>query len=158
MAGRMQLSPNPFRLSQHSLSMHVPHGPHTQVLKIYGQLHPAAVPLLARLPRLRHLELQLPLGHGTDTWASSGTAVAAALMPVVLGAPCLKQLEVLPRSNAGYDPASGRRVPCSQPAGRELVTALLEGVRWVQGELRGMGRDPDIVKLGCTWSTLLEDE
>lgn len=154
------LQPNTFGRFQHRLSTAMSltsHDPDAQGLKIYGELHPAAVPLLARLPRLRHLDLHLPLGHGTDAWSSSGTAVAAALMPVVLGAPYLKQLEVNPRSDARFDFVSNRRVPCSQPAGVNLVAALSEGVQSVKRELRAMGWDPDIIGIGYTWSSLLED-
>lgn len=88
-----------------------------QELFLRCQLHPAALPLLARLPRLWHLDLTLLQGHRTDTWASSGAAVAAALMSLVLGAPCLRRVEVRAHMNKG----------------RKLAAALREGVEWVQG-------------------------
>ncbi len=103
------------------------------MLYLRCQLHPAVVPLLARLPRLRRLTIRLVRGHGTDAWSSSGTAVAAALMPVVLlGAPCLQRLELWAHSR------DGRMLE---------VAALREGVEWVQGQLRRMGRDPGVVRV-----------
>ncbi len=129
-----------------------------QELTTHGELHPAAVPLLARLPRLRHLELQLPLGHGTDTWSSSGTAVAAAIAPLLMGATSLKRLTISPRSDERYDFVQGRYTTCSQPAGRRLVTTLWEGVEWVKEQLRGMGREPGVVEIAGTWRSLWDQE
>ncbi len=138
---------------------HIRHfGVYPQGLAIQCDMHPAAVCQLPRLPRLRHLHLTLPLGHGTDTWtAASGAMVATAIMPVILGAPRLKQLVLEPRSDARFDPASGHWVPCSQPAGRELVEALQGGVQWVKGELGRLGRDPDVVWVSPARRSLMED-
>ncbi len=102
-----------------------------QELSLRCQLHPAVVPLLARLPRLRELHLTLTRGHGTDTWSSSGTAVAAALLPLVLGAPRVQRLQLAAHRDSGH----------------KLLAALREGVEWVQGQLRGMGRDPAVVSV-----------
>ncbi len=130
---------------------------HSQGLAFQCELHPAAVSLPARLPRLRHLHLPLPLGHGTDMWtAVSGAMVATAFMPVILGAPRLKQLVLEPHSDARFDAALDRWVPFSQPAGRELVEALQGGVQWEKGELGRLGRDPDVVWVSPAWRSLME--
>ncbi len=105
---------------------YIPRRTRPQDLTLHCQLHPAAVPLLARLPHLRHLELQ---GRETDTWSGSETAVAAALLPLLLGAPCLQHLKLAVHWSSGDG----------------LVAALREGVERVKEQLRGMGRDPGVV-------------
>ncbi len=115
------------------------------------------MPLLACLPRLRHLELRLPLGRGADTWASSGTIVAAALAPLLQSAPSLKRLLITPKRDFGYY-LLRHLIPCSQSASRRLVTTLREGVEWVKEQLRGMGREPEVVEIADTWHSLWGQE
>ncbi len=103
------------------------------------QLHPGAVPLLARLPRLDRLALHLTLGHGTDTWCTpEGSTVAAALMPLLLYGPSRPRVHV-------YGDGSGRAYEEREEgqARQRLSAAMRRGVRWLQGTLRGMGRDPE---------------
>ncbi len=117
--------------------------PHAQELILDCQLHPGAVPLLARLPRLDRLALHLNPGRGTDTWCTpGGGAAAAALMPLLLYGPNRPRVHVYgtrwawPYREAG---AEGQER-------RQLNAALRRGVRWLQGTLRGMGRDPCAVQ------------
>ncbi len=95
-------------------------------------MHPAAVALLARLPRLRKLRIVLVPGRG-----AAATSVATALMPVVLGSPDLQAVRI-----SWCQPDDGR--PPRVNAG-ELHAAIKEGVEWMQQTLRQIGRNPELV-------------
>lgn len=59
--------------------------------------------------------------------------MAAALMPLVLGAPCLQRLKIVAHWN-------------SRDMNR-LDATLREGVAQVKEQLAGMGRDPGVVSV-----------
>ncbi len=108
-----------------------------QKLVLRCQLHPAAVPLLARLPHLAELDLNLPRDRVMDTWLSSGTAVSAGLMPLLLGAPSLKTVNI----------AFMCRTTPSDDDYEAPEYALLDGVLWVRAQLQRLGRDPRMITM-----------
>ncbi len=132
----------------------IPSGPRAQDLAFQCQLHPAVVPLLARLPRLRHLTLHVPWGRGTEDWSNS-SAVAAALMPLLLGAPSLKRVFVVPECGTEYDDFMEREDLAHEC--RPLLEGVGGGVRWLRAQLRRLGRDPLVVNMG-TWSHTDDDK
>ncbi len=113
-------------------------------------MHPAAVPLLARLRRLHTIDLRLPLGCSTDAWAApSGAAVASALFPLLLHGPSLQHVGIK-RSHALDCAQLFATKQEEQQAAAQLDAALRRGVRRLQQGLRRMGRDPQVVVLGET--------
>ncbi len=105
------------------------------MLSLRCKLHPAAVPLLARLPRLANLQLHLLADRGTDDWSSAG-AVAAALLPLMLGAPSLKRVDI---NLVRY---SGAEADSKPP-----LAAVREGVLRLREQLQRLGRDPLMVAM-----------
>ncbi len=115
-----------------------------QELALHCQLHPAAVPLLARLPRLRRLTLYLlldvmtgPLCCGPDPWLNP-ECTAAAVLPLLMGAPRLRYVELA--TSVGDN-----ETPLTNQVTDEAVT---EGVRWLRDTLRQMGRGSPTVEFG----------
>ncbi len=103
------------------------------------------MPLLARLPRLSHLTLHVPWGRGTEDWSSS-SAVAAALMPLLLGNPGLNRVFMVPECGTKYYDyleCEGLAREC-----RPLLEGVGGGVRWLRAQLRRLGRDPLVVNMG----------
>ncbi len=130
-----------------------------QELKVCCLVSPATVPLLARLPRLRQLHLEVP--QGAYGWWDSSFAVASALLPVLLDAPRLQRASVSVGRTLGSRwrislgaaamlaalAGSGNREEIESPrrTEQELEAALQGGVEWMQRELRRLGRDPEAV-------------
>lgn len=120
---------------QHLLAFPLPlFGP--QELALHCQLHPAAVPLLARLPRLRRLTLYLlldvttgPRCCGRDPWGNP-ECIAAAVLPLLLGAPRLHRVVLATSAGDNDDP----------PANANNDETVQECVAWLQDKLRQMGR------------------
>ncbi len=107
-----------------------------QELVLRSQLHPAAMPLLVGLPHLARLTLYLPCERDLDTW-SSASAVAAGLMPLLLGGPSLESvhIEFLHQTGAEHD---DREPP---------VDDVQEGVLWMREQLQRLGRDPRMITM-----------
>ncbi len=108
-----------------------------QELVLRCELHPAAVPLLARLPHLARLTLFLPCDRNLDDWSSSSTVAATCLTPLLLGAPSLKSVHV-----------EFQHQDCDGHDDREPPEfALLDGVMWVRAQLQRLGRDPRMITM-----------
>ncbi len=110
--------------------------PLPQGLTLYSKLHPAALPLLARLPHLSRLTLRLPCDRGTEDW-SSVSAVGAALLPLLLGASSLERVHIVVMQRPGAEGVN------YQP----LLAAVQEGVLWLREQLRRLGWDPLMVTM-----------
>ncbi len=107
------------------------------MLTLHCDLHPGALPLLARLPRLRHLTLHLTYDRGTEDWSSAST-VGAALLPLLLGAPSLNRVPIVLMS-------AGGGVDAEDVDYLRLLIAVEDGVLWLRAQLRRLGRDPRMV-------------
>ncbi len=107
-----------------------------QGLTLDSKLHPGAVPLLARLHRLRRFTLFLHWGRGTQNWSSSST-VGAALLPLLLCAPSLERMHIVMWHHTG---ARGIKY-------QRLLAAVQEGVQGLREQLQRMGRDPLMITL-----------
>lgn len=110
--------------------------PELQYLVLRSQLHPAAVPLLARLPNLANLTLFLPSERNLDDWSCAST-VAACLMPLLLNGPSLKgvHIEFLHQTDVDHVDGDPR------------VDAVQEGVLWIKAQLQRLGRDPGMITM-----------
>ncbi len=145
---------NPYRYSRQSVTVgyapmhawpHVHSRTRPQELFLHCQVHPATVSLLARLPRLRRLDLRLPRGRSMDGWSCASTVVTCVL-PLLLCAPSLERVHFNPEYWIVSDDEDGQGGRPADDCGL-MLAAVQEGVLRLQARLRRLGRDPLMVTM-----------